>query len=509
MNTNSHEFKSKPLHPLFFLPAREKRLFCFGNLFVFIREHSCPFVVTLFLLFFTATLTHAAPLPAPVARALREAGIPPASVGVFVQDVAARKPLIAHQADRSMSPASTMKLVTTYAGLELLGPAYTWKTEVLTGGTVAGDVLNGDLVVKGYGDPALTLESFWNLLRDVRGLGIREIRGDLVLDNSYFQATGGDPGSFDNEPYRPYNVMPEALLVNFKAVRFRLVPEAGGGVRIIADPGPARLRIVNRLLPDDGPCNDWREGVLTEISRYGNDAVTVLVSGSYPLACGDKSLYLSLFNNTGHVDALFRQLWQELGGTLVGGVQVGVAPPGVRLLASRESRALAEVLRDINKFSNNVMARQLLLTIGREAGGEGSTRVAVQVVDKWLAERGMAFPELEIENGSGLSRTEHITPAHLGALLLTAWRGPLMAEFVSSLPIAAVDGTMKKRLHDQGVAGRAHIKTGSLRGVKAIAGYVHDRKGRSVAVVFIINHPDASAGQAAQDALLEWVYSRN
>ncbi|MDP3481891.1 MAG: D-alanyl-D-alanine carboxypeptidase/D-alanyl-D-alanine-endopeptidase [Sulfuricella sp.] len=458
---------------------------------------------------FTATLIHAASLPAPVAKALREAGIPAASVGVFVQDVSARKPLIVHKADRPMSPASTMKLVTTYAGLELLGPAYTWKTEVLTSGTVTGDVLTGDLIVKGYGDPALTLESFWNLLRDVRGLGIREIRGDLVLDNSYFQATGGDPGSFDNEPSRPYNVMPEALLVNFKTVRFRLVPEEGGGVRIIADPGPARLRIVNRLLPDDGPCNDWREGVLTEISRYGNDAVTVLVSGSYPRACGDKSLYLSLFNNTGHVDALFRQLWQELGGTLVGGVREGVAASGARLLASRESRALAEVVRDINKFSNNVMARQLLLTIGREAGSEGSTRGAVQVVDKWLAERGMAFPELEIENGSGLSRTERITPAHLGTLLLAAWRGPLMAEFVSSLPIAAVDGTMKKRLHDQGVAGHAHIKTGSLRGVKAIAGYVHDRKGRSVAVVFIINHPDASAGQAAQDALLEWVYSRN
>ncbi|MBZ0094917.1 MAG: D-alanyl-D-alanine carboxypeptidase, partial [Sulfuricella sp.] len=206
------------------------------------------FVVTLFLLLFTATLIHAAPLPAPVAKALREAGIPAASVGVFVQDVSARKPLIAHRANQSMSPASIMKLVTTYAGLELLGPAYTWKTEVLTGGAVAGDILTGDLIVKGYGDPALTLESFWSLLRDVRGLGIREIHGDLVLDNSYFQANGGDPGSFDNEPFRPYNVMPEALLVNFKTVRFRLVPEEGGGVRIIADPAPERLRIVNRLL---------------------------------------------------------------------------------------------------------------------------------------------------------------------------------------------------------------------------------------------------------------------
>jgi D-alanyl-D-alanine carboxypeptidase/D-alanyl-D-alanine-endopeptidase (penicillin-binding protein 4) len=460
-------------------------------------------------LFFLAATAQAAPLPAPVAKALREAGIPAASVGVFVQDVAARKPLIAHRANQSMSPASTMKLVTTYAGLELLGPAYTWKTEVLTGGTVAGEVLNGDLVIKGYGDPTLTLESFWNLLRDVRKLGIREIRGNLLLDNSYFQAAGGDPGAFDNEPSRPYNVMPEALLVSFKTVRFRLVPEAEGGVRVIADPEPARLRIVNRVLPFDGPCNDWREGVATEIGKNGGGEVTVLVSGIYPRACGEKSLYLGLFDNTGHVDALFRQLWQELGGTLQGGVREGAAASGARLLASRESRALAEVVRDINKFSNNVMARQLLLTIGREAGAEGSTHGAMRVVGKWLAEQGMVFPELEIENGSGISRTERITPTHLGWLLLEAYRGPLMAEFVSSLPIAAVDGTMKKRLRDHEMAGHAHIKTGSLNGTKAIAGYVHDRKGRSVAVVFFINHPNASAGQAAQDALLEWVYGRN
>ena len=468
------------------------------------------FVVTLFLLLFITTLSHAAPLPAPVAKALREAGIPAASVGVFVQDVAARKPLIAHQANQPMSPASTMKLLTTYAGLELLGPAYAWKTEVLTGGTVAGDVLTGDLVVKGYGDPTLTLESFWNLLRDVRKLGIREIRGDLLLDNSFFQPSSGDPGAFDNDPYRPYNALPDGLLVNFKAVRFRLLPEPEGkAVRIIADPAPSRLHVVNRLEAFDGPCNGWQEGVSFEVGKNGNADVAVTISGFYPRSCGEKSLYLSPFDNTGHIDALFRQLWQELGGTFQGRVREGGAAPGARLLASRESRALAEVVRDINKFSNNVMARQLLLTIGREAGGEGSTRGAAQVVDKWLAERGMAFPELEIENGSGLSRTEHITPAHLGTLLLAAWRGPLMSEFVSSLPIAAVDGTMKKRLHDQGVAGHAHIKTGSLRGVKTIAGYVHDRKGRGVAVVFFINHPDASAGQAAQDALLEWVYNRN
>ncbi len=462
------------------------------------------------LCFFLISTAQAAPLPATVVKALREAGIPAASVGVFVQDVSARKPLIALHANQPMSPASTMKLLTTYAGLEMLGPAYTWKTEVFADGPVVGDILNGNLIIKGHGDPALTLENFWSLLRDLRGLGIREIHGDLVLDSSDFKLENGDPGAFDNEPYRPYNVLPDALLVDFKTIRFRLVPEADGSfVRVIADPETSRLHINDQLKLLDGPCGDWSDGVTTEIGKDDGGDVTVGIRGGYSAACGEKSLYLGLFDNTGEIEALFRQLWHELGGTISGGVREGIAAPGLRLLAVHESRTLAEMIRDTNKFSNNLMARQLLLTIGREIGGEGSVRSASQAITQWLKARGMDFPELAIENGSGLSRTERITPAHLGALLLDAYRSPLMAELVSSLPIAAVDGTMKKRLHDQGVAGNAHIKTGSLQGVKAIAGYVLDHKGRSVVVVFLINHPDASAGQAAQDALLEWVYSRN
>ncbi len=464
----------------------------------------------LLLFFLVALPAQARPLPREVRQALKQAGIPVQSAGIFVQQVDARHPLIAHRANQPMSPASTMKLLTTYAGLELLGPAYTWKTEVFAGGPVTGDVLNGNLIIKGHGDPALTLEDFWSLLRDLRGLGIREIHGDLVLDSSDFKPGNGDPGAFDNEPYRPYNVLPDALLVDFKTIRFRLVPEAdGGSVRVIADPDTSRLHINDQLKLLDGPCGDWSDGVSTEIGKDDGGDVTVGISGGYSAACGEKSMYLGLFDNAGEVEVLFRQLWHELGGTFQGGVREGVATPGLRLLAVHESRTLAEMIRDTNKFSNNLMARQLLLTIGREIGGEGSVRGASQAITQWLKERGMDFPELAIENGSGLSRTERITPAHLGALLLNAWRSPLMAELVSSLPIAAVDGTMKKRLLDQGVAGNAHIKTGSLQGVKTIAGYVHDHKGRTEVVVFLINHPDASAGAAAQDALLEWVYSRN
>ena len=447
---------------------------------------------------------HAAALPAPVVKALREAGIPEHNVGIYIQEVGANRPLLTHHASAPMSPASTMKLVTTYAALELLGPAYTWNTQVQAASPPKNGVLDGDFYLKGSGDPALSIERFWLLLRDLRQSGLREIRGDLVLDDSRFAPNGGDPGAFDDAPNRPYNALPEALLVNFKTTRFRLMVEPGSQtVRILADPAPPHLQVVNRLLVDEGECGDWREGVNAAVARNDRETVTVTFSGAYPLACGEKQWHLALFDNTAYIHALFRLLWEESGGTLHGTARRGTAPAAALTLAAQESRQLADIVRDINKFSNNLMARQLLLTLGN-----GSPEAGAKAILNWLADKDQTYPELVIENGAGLSRIERISSEHLGQFLVTAYRSPLMPEFVSSLPIAAVDGTMKKRLTAQPVAGYAHIKTGSLKGVKAIAGYVLGRNGKSFAVVCLINHPNASAGQAAQDALLEWVYER-
>jgi len=174
-----------------------------------------------------------------------------------------------------------------------------------------------------------------------------------------------------------------------------------------------------------------------------------------------------------------------------------------------ESPALAQVVRDMNKFSNNVMARQLFLTLGAEGAGEPATpEKADRVIREWLAGKGLSVPELILENGSGLSRSERISARNLGLLLLSSFRSPVMPELIASLPLAAVDGTMKKRLSDADVAGQAHIKTGSLTGVRSIAGYVLDAQGRRLVVVSMVNHPNAGNAQAAQDALLAWIYNR-
>jgi D-alanyl-D-alanine carboxypeptidase/D-alanyl-D-alanine-endopeptidase (penicillin-binding protein 4) len=446
-------------------------------------------------------------LPPPIASALARANIPQTAVALFVQDVEAAKPALAFNTAQPMNPASTMKLVTTFAALELLGPAFTWRTEAYLAAPLQGDVLDGDLVLKGYGDPRLTIENFWLLVRALRARGLREIRGDLVLDRSYFESSSHDPSRFDNEPMRPYNVGADALLVNYKAVRFQFVPDTGQKtVTVVAEPRIADLEIANTVRAAEGGCGDWREGLRYEIQSNG-DGTRMSFTGAMPASCGERYWNMALFTHPQYVHGVFRQLWEEMGGTLRGRVRDGAVPPGARPFAVYESPSAAEIVRDMNKFSNNVMARQIFLTLSAEtmklAGRYDRSSRAVQ---SWLQGRGLEFPELVIENGSGLSRNERISAANLGRLLIAAYRSSVMPEFIASMPLVAYDGTLRRRLKFESVAGQAHIKTGSLNDVRSIAGYVLDRSGRRVAVVFIVNHANAGAGQSAQDAVLKWVY---
>jgi D-alanyl-D-alanine carboxypeptidase/D-alanyl-D-alanine-endopeptidase (penicillin-binding protein 4) len=424
-----------------------------------------------------------------------------------VQNVDGARPLLTHNAAQAMNPASTMKLLTTYAALELLGTTYTWKTEAYAGGRLQGDTLQGDLILKGGGDPKLTLEKFWLLLRRLRALGLREIRGDLVLDRSYFEPAAYDPAKFDAEPLRAYNVGPDALLLNFKAVRFQFVPDASRGtVTVIAEPKPAGLEFTASVRATDGACGDWRAGIKADFQSNGG-AAKASFSGNMPASCGERYWNASLLGQPNYVYGVFRQLWEESGGTLTGTWKDGAVPADARLLATGESASTAELVRDINKFSNNVMARQLFLTLGAEVLKlPGRSDHSVRVVQSWLAEKKLDFPELILENGSGLSRQERISAEHMGRLLLEAWRSAVMPELMSSLPLVAYDGTMRRRLRSESIAGQAHIKTGSLNDARTLAGYVLDKRGRRQVVVLFINHANAAAGQPAQDALLQWVY---
>ena len=439
----------------------------------------------------------AAGLPKPVREALQPLAIPQASVGLVVQEVGAARPWLSVNADQPFNPASVMKLVTTLAALDLLGPAYRWKTEVYLHGN--------DLVLRGTGDPKLNYEAFWMLLRNLRGRGLRDIPGDLVLDRSYFAPVNGE--SIDDQVFRPYNVAPDALLVNFKSLRFTFTPE-GEKVRVYVEPKFPGLELINGLRLGAGACPEGSAfRSLIEAAFVSSPEPRAAFSGVYPADCGESTMHVALYSPEEYLAGMVRTLWTEMGGTWRGTVREGSVPENARLFHVHESPPLGEIVRDINKFSNNVMARQLFLTLGAEfAGPPADTRKAAEVVHQWLFLRGLPAQGLVIENGSGLSRLERATASTLAALLQSAWKSPLMPEFVSALPLAGVDGTMQKRLHYEPLTGRAHLKTGLLSEARAMAGYVLDRRGRRQVVVMIVNHPRAPQADAAFDALLNAAY---
>ena len=450
-------------------------------------------------------------LPKMLAQALRAASVPQSNVAIVVQEVGAARPTFSYNAAVPMNPASVMKLVTTFAALELLGPAYHWKTEAYAADPLRDGVLEGDLVLKGYGDPKLDYESFWMLLRALRGKGLREIRGDLVLDRSYFAPILTDPGRFDGEGMRPYNVLPDALLVHYKALRFAFVPvPEREAVRIYVEPRPPGLEVTNTLHLTEGNCLEGRAfRDMLQADFAAGPPPRAAFTGHYPVSCGEKELNVALLAPNEQVAGIMRELWPEVGGVWKGKVREGEAPAEAQLLHTHQSAPLSEIVRYINKYSNNVMARQLYMTLAT-ATSEPPARpeLASEAVRHWLAVKDIPAHELRIENGSGLSRTDRISAASLAAVLQAAWKSAVMPEFVSSLSLVAFDGTMRKRLVGDPIAGQAHIKTGLLSDVRALAGYVLDRKGRRKVVVMLMNHPNAPEAEAAADELLRWAYEK-
>ncbi len=452
-------------------------------------------------------------LPPAVTEVFSKAGVPLENLSVVVKEVGAKEPLLTLNADKAMNPASVMKLFTTYAGLELLGPAYAWKTEVYAAGEIRNGALLGDLVLKGGGDPKLTVERFWLLLKQLRERGLSTLKGDLILDKTFFDNVPFDAAKFDGEPLKAYNVGPDALLLNFNTVRFNFAPSVNGkSVSISPDVRPAQLEIVSRMKLIDAPCGDWREHIVLDVQAITPIQLKVSFTGNYPKSCGERAWSLSLLDHARFVGGVFASLWKEVGGSWQGAVKIQATPAGAQLLASTESPALSEVIRDINKFSNNVMARQLFLTLSAEKMlPPANAARSADIIKEWLNKKGIVAPELVLENGSGLSRIERTSAATLTALLDAAFKSSVMPEFMASMPLLGVDGTLRSRLRNgrsDPVAGQAHIKGGTLNDSRAMAGYVLDANSRRWVVVMIVNHPNALMTQAAQDALLSWVYAR-
>ena len=454
------------------------------------------------LLAFGAAGAHAQVFPPEVESALVRAKVPRDAVTLLVADAdGARPPRLAWRQQEPVNPASIMKLVTTYAALDLLGPAFVWNTPVYADGPVRNGVLDGNLYIQGRGDPKLVMERMWLLMRRVQGLGIRAITGDIVLDRSAFDTVDADPNAFDGEGLRPYNVAPDALLLNFKSVVMTFSPNRATQVAQVGfDPPLAGVNLQPTVPLAAGECGDWRAALGAEIA----DPTRIRFTGGYPAACGEKVWAIAYADPRSYGTRAVGGMWAEMGNQLRGQVREGRVPAELAPLFEAASPPLAEVIRDINKYSNNVMAQQLFLTLGLQQKKRGTLDAARTTMRQWWNDRiGTGEGQPVFDNGSGLSRDERISAAALAKMLQVAWRSPAMSELMSSLPASGVDGTLKRRALRSG--GAAHLKTGTLRDAAGVAGYVDGASGRRYVVVAIANHANAAAARPAFDALVDWV----
>jgi D-alanyl-D-alanine carboxypeptidase/D-alanyl-D-alanine-endopeptidase (penicillin-binding protein 4) len=452
-----------------------------------------------------------AELPPELAAAIKDADFSSDGIGLFIQGVDNEKPLVALHADLFLNPASVIKLVTTAAALDMLGQGYRWSTEVMYTGNIEGHTLNGDLYIRGNGDPYLTPERFWRLLNRIYIVGIHRITGDVLIDNSYFEPGKVDYAAFDQQPYRTYNVGPNAVLVGFQATEFHLDIDTTGtdpAVKITPFPQSPRLRIINQVKLVNGSCNAWKKRLSLQ-TRNNAGMLEVVFSGNYALACKQRTLYRRVSEAQDHYQHFFLPLWNQIGGSVDGKITQGIVPADAKRLLQESSISLAEAVRLVNKFSNNVMTRQILLSMGaQEFGPPGTTDKGIAAVNAWLVEHKLDHPDLQLDNGAGLSRDARISAGLLGELLLHVYKQAYMPEFIAALPVSGYDGTMAHRFNDTPLVGHAHIKTGLLDFVQSMAGYVTTATGKRYVVVLLHNDKRAHTRSAEklQNQLINWIY---
>ena len=464
-----------------------------------------------------------AQLPEPIAKAMAAANMPADSISALV--LRGNATVISHLAERPMNPASTIKLVTTLVALEQLGPTFRGRTELRTSAELIGNVLKGDLILRGGADTDFSGEVLERMLQALRNQGVHKIAGNLVLDRTLFNPSRGDIGvpPFDEYPDAYYNVIPDALLVNKNMLQLDL-RSTDKQLQLVMAPALEHVTLTSDMTLVDADCATWENGwkkpeVVREKSPRANGAVQIVLHGSFPKNCA-RFTSLNLLERNDYLDRLFRITWRRLGGVFSGEVIEGKTAPTARLLAEHASRALPEVVRDTNKPSDNALARTLFLSLGSLQADPvlGSRPIplaelestfvrADQAVRVWLRNHGIDDSGLVLENGAGLSRLERISPLQLGALLQAGLRSNWAPEFQASMPIVALDGTMRRRLHDSPAALRSRMKTGTLNGVVAVAGYVTDASGQQCVVVAMIasEFTGGGKGTAVLDALVDWV----
>ena len=452
-------------------------------------------------------------LPQQVDQRLPDLTLDPSQVSVYVRRVDADRPSLTYRAEQPRIPASVAKLITGIVALDMLGPAYRWHTEVLISGSIRGRRLIGNLYIKGYGDPYLTSEAYAALIRAIRAKGIDHIDGDLVFDDSQLLPPTAERGDFDGASQRSYNALPSALSVNRQVTDIHIYNDhQNARVGVYTEPPLSAVDIVNEAKVVTAPCKGRFHRLTATFVEPEDGLPRLKVAGHFASECPEERVRRLILSPEQHAAAAFDALWRQLGGSIGDRVRLGSVPADAELFHSGQSQPLGEIIRTINKYSDNLMARLLYLELGvAHDGPPGSVDKSRAALAEWLAEHGFDFPGLYIDNGSGLSRDTRISATALGELLFWAYHQPWMPEFMASLAIMGVDGTLTKRMRREPIEGRAHLKTGTVRDASCIAGYLLDAEGNRWVVVILVNAIErqtlqAWRGHAVHHDLLRWVY---
>ncbi len=472
------------------------------------RGHGYPLFPLWLVLLLIPLAGAGSPLPTEIERVLRLQQLDPADLSLYVRDVTQDQPRIDFNGQVPRAPASTIKLLTSIVALGQLGPNFRWQTRAWLGGQLVDGRVAGDLIIQGGGDPSLRLEDLWRFLWELRARGLKTIGGDLVIDNSAFAPPDSTREAFDGKGKSPYNALPIAFSVNqqVSTVELRLDP-GGKTLRAYLDPPIGQVALRNQLRIVQGPCQAKHHRVHVAVDTAAPDDLTL--SGTFASGCGQDSIAGLFLDPVQQAGNAVLALWEGLGGTLEGHLREGVRPRPAVLFHTYASPELPVILRDINKWSNNLIARTLFLTLGMERFGPPATPAKGEAAAKeWLAAQGLVFTELVVENGSGLSRFDRISTESMGRLLAWAYVNPGMSELIASLPILGVDGTLYRRLKREPVRGHGHLKTGTMAGATGLAGYVDDRQGRRWIMVSLINNTRLQTwrGKAVEEAVLRWLY---
>ena len=442
-------------------------------------------------------------LPAEIQQLLRSKGMSPWGMSAYVQAIGSPRPLISHNAQIARNPASVMKLLTAYVAIGVLGPTYRWPIEISTNGQIQNGVLSGNVYIKGYGAPDFDTQGLREMLGQLRRKGIHTINGRLIFDDTHFNGPKIDPGAFDGKPYSSYNAQPDALMFNERRSSFT-ASRRGNKISVNTSTPAHNLHIVNRIKRAKRSCK-----VRTSVKRGYGDKVTITFSGYMARRCRARGFTMAVTDPANTMYSAIQRIWKrELKGNINTQFMVGATPANSRPIHTHYSKSLAELLPTVVKDSNNVMARQLMRSIGaKRFGAPGTPRKGAEAIDDYLRSQGLDFPELRIENGSGLSRSARISTENISHLLTKAFQGPHREALMRSMAVAGVDGTMKSRLRSSAVRGRGFFKTGTLRDVRGIAGYVNAADGRTYVVSILHNDPKArSRARLIHDNFIEWVF---